>query len=109
MTNREIVDIYLENGLIRTCVECQFAAMKDKQFREDFYQDLVVILLDYPNEKLQDAHNNNKMNALISAICLRQLFSRTSPFYKSYKKFLEKANFEITEEIADTTPDTTDD
>lgn len=109
MTNKEIVDIYLNNGLIRTCVECQFSAMKDKTFLEDFYQDLVLILLEYSNDKLNDAHSNNKMNALVSAICLRQLFSRTSPFYKAYRKFLDRANTEITEELADKTPDTVDD
>lgn len=104
MTNKEILDIYLENGLIRTCVECQFAHIKDKSLREDFFQDLCLLLLEHP--KLEDAHNNNKMNAFISAICTRQLFSRTSPFYKAYRKFLDRANTEITDELADTTPDT---
>lgn len=107
LTNREIVDFYLNNGLIRTCVECQFANLKDRSkndYKEDFFQDLIVILLTYDNEKLNDAHLNNHFNALVTAICIRQLFSKTSPFYKTYIKFADRTG-EITEVLEDTLPD----
>lgn len=107
MTNRELVDLYLENQTIQTCVSCQFAQLKgiDKQNREDFQQDLIVTLLSYDNDKMNDAHNNNHFNALVTAICIRNLWSKTSPYYKTYKKFLDRATEEITDEIKDTLPD----
>ena len=93
MTNREIVDIYLKNGLIRQCIECQFAKAKaDKEWESDFFQDLVIILLEYENEKLLDAHINNHMNALVSRIIINQLWSNTSPYYKTYKRFFDRSD-----------------
>lgn len=106
LTNREIVDIYLENGLIQTCVDCQFSQLSayEKQNKEDFFQDLIVILLTYDNAKLNDAHINNHFNALVSAIIIRNLWSRTSQYYKNYKKFSSRTD-EITEEMMETIDD----
>lgn len=89
MTNEEIIDIYLKNGLIKRCVECQFAKLdRGKwQFRDDFQQDLYIILEEYPNNKLLDAHINNKMNALITRIILNNVASVSSHFYRRYIKF----------------------
>lgn len=86
LTNRQIVDIYLSNGLIKKCVECQFSKVKDRQFEEDFFQDLIVILMTYDNDKMNDAHSNNHFNALLSRIITNNLFSVTSPYYKTYYK-----------------------
>lgn len=107
MSNKEIVDIYLENGLISRCVDCQFAQIKDaeKQNKEDFFQDLCLILLEYDNEKMNDAHLNNHFNALVTAICIRNLWSKTSPYYKNYKKFIDRASGEITDEMMETIGD----
>lgn len=104
MTNREIVDLYLNNGLIQTSVDCQFANSKDKQFKEDFMQDLIIILYNYDNEKLMDAHLNNHFNALVTRIIINNIWSKTSPYYKQYKKFMDRSD-EITEEMIDTIPD----
>lgn len=70
---------------------------------EDMFQDLCIILLEDP--KLENVHMNNKMNAYISQILIRQLFSKTSPFYMTYRKFNDRANAEITPEMADKIPD----
>ena len=91
LSNSEIVQIYLDNRLIKTCVECQFSKLKDRQYEEDFFQDLVLILLEYPNDKLNDAHNNNHMNALVTRIIMNNIFSSTSRYYKDYIKFNNKA------------------
>ena len=90
MTNREIVDKYIDDGLIRRCVECQFAKMKDRHFENDFFQDLILILLNYDPVKLNDAETNNHMNALITRIIINNVWSKTSPFYKDYYKFQNK-------------------
>ena len=104
LTAREIVDIYLNNGLIKTCVDYQFAKVKDKsilQFKDDFFQDLMLILYTYDVEKLNDAHKNNHFNALVTRIIINNIWSNTSPFYREYRKFNEKTD-EITPQIIDT-------
>lgn len=90
MSNKDIVDKYIKNGLIQTCVDCQFAKLKDKtklQFKDDMYQDLIISLYEYDNAKLNDAENNNHINALITKILINNLYSVTSKFYKDYIKF----------------------
>lgn len=96
LSNNEIVEIYLNNNLIQDCVEFQFnnlyrnGSQTDRnklQFKEDLRQDLVVFLLTYDNEKMNNAHFNNHMNALITRILQNQLYSNTSKFYCDYLKF----------------------
>lgn len=64
---------------------------------EDFQQDLCLILLTYDNEKMNDAHSRNHMNALISRIITNNLFSKNSPYYAKYKRFADRTK-EITQE-----------
>ena len=90
LTNKEIVDANIP--LIKQCVECQFAAVKDEfthQFSGDLMSDLIVTLYEYPNEKLNDVYSKGKgtLNALISAIITKSVWSKTSPFFRQYKKF----------------------
>lgn len=103
-TNGEIVEIYLNNGLIQRCVDCQFAKKKDKQNKDDFFQDLVLTLLEYDNEKLNNAHENKHMNALITKMIVNNIFSVTSPYYKYYEKYSSRAE-ELTAEIIETIED----
>ena len=90
MSNKEIVEYYLNNGLIQTCVDCQFSKIQDKQFKDDFFQDLCIILLTYDNDKMMDAHQNGHFNALVSRIIINQIYSVTSPYYRDYYKYLNK-------------------
>lgn len=75
--------------LIKTCVDCQFAKLENwkKQFREDMFHDLIITLMEYPECKVEDAVNNNHLNALITKILVNNLYSTTSPFFKKYLKF----------------------
>lgn len=89
LSNEEIVDVYLKSGLIKKCVDMQFLKLKDMyktQFRDDMFQDLLIILLTYDNGKMNNAHENNHMNALITRMLLNNLWSNTSQFYKRYIK-----------------------
>lgn len=103
LSAKEIVDIYIANGLIQECVDYQFRKIKDKgirQFKDDFFQDLILILYEYDVDKLTDAHSNKHMNALISRIIINNLWSSTSPFYTQYRKFMDKGD-DITPEMED--------
>ena len=104
LSNHEIVDIYLKNKLIEKCVECQFSKKKEgRRNQEDFFQDLVLILLEYDNEKMNDAHYSNHMNALITKIIQNNIFSKTSPYWKKYEKWSMIETDEIKTEMD--TPD----
>lgn len=94
MTNREIVDKYLENGLIDKCLDYQFMKIKDKQFKEDFRNDLILDLLTY--EKLPQVEEEGHVNALITRVIVNNIFSRTSWYYRRYVRF-GKNSTEITE------------
>lgn len=100
-TNHEIVEENMK--LIRTCVECQFSRSSDKEYMEDFYHDLIIILLEYDNDKMNDAVDNSRLNALITRIIQNNIFSRTSRFWRDYKKFNDKTREinEDDEQIAD--------
>jgi hypothetical protein len=88
LTNNQIVEIYLKNKLIQTCCECQFAKRKDLlKYYDDFYQDLILVLLLYDNEKMNDAHINNHFNALLTRIIQNNLNSTTSEFYRKYLRY----------------------
>lgn len=106
MTNQDILEHYLSTGLIRRCVECQFASvpLQDKQFKEDFFQDLCLIILNYPIEKLLAIHLEGHMNAFLTAVAIRNIWSKTSPYYQTYKKFMDRSD-EITKEMEETIAD----
>lgn len=102
LPNKEIVENNLQ--LISDCVSYQFAKCKDRAVRElkdDFFQDLLLILYDYDNEKLNDAYLNNHLNALISRILVNNIYSSTSPLWTTYRKFSQKSDV-ITKEIEET-------
>lgn len=102
LSNKEIVENNLK--LISDCVSYQFAKCKDRAVRElkdDFFQDLLLILYDYDNEKLNDAYLNNHLNALISRILVNNIYSSTSPLWTTYRKFSAKSDV-ITKEIEET-------
>lgn len=103
MTNREILDIYLNDGTVRTCVECQFSKMNSKEFMEDFFNDVVLLILEYDNEKLNDVHNNGHFNAWLTRIIINNLFSTTSSFFRTYVRYGQR-NKEL-EELYENIPD----
>ena len=76
MTNNEIVEHYLNNRLIKTCVEVQGKRGHISDYtQDDILQELVLILLTYDNEKLNRIHNEKHMNAFITGILTNQIFS----------------------------------
>lgn len=86
LTNHQILNIYLSNNLIKECVDNQFYKY-NKKYKEDFFNDLILIILEYNNEKLNDAHYNNHFNAFLTRIIQNNINSTTSPYYKTYMKY----------------------
>ncbi len=92
LTNKEIVDTNID--LILRCVDCQFAAASDydKQNKGDFLGDLILILYNYDQEKLNNAYREKHLNALITRIIQNNLWSKTSQYYKDYKKLPQRSD-----------------
>lgn len=89
-TNKEIADSSIE--LMRRCVKYQMNRFPCKELKGDMLSDLYLILLDYDNEKLNDAYDNGHLNALYTRILINNIHSNTSKFYRDYRKFLKKAD-----------------
>lgn len=85
-TNKEIIDANIP--LLQKCIQYQFNKAPCKEWQKDFLSDLYLILLDYDNDKLNNAYENGHLNALITRITINQLHSPRSDFYKAYRKFL---------------------
>lgn len=89
LTNMEIITQNLE--LINRCVDCQFSKSKREfQFKEDFKNDLIIILNDYDNEKLNEIYEQGHLNAFITAIIRKNLYSSSSNFYRTYYLFQKR-------------------
>lgn len=59
----------------------------EKDYIDDLCQEVYYILMTgYTEEKLKEAIEKNQVNFIITCILKNQWFSKTSPFYRQYKK-----------------------
>lgn len=75
-------------ALIRTC--CRFQVNKYSiplDLHNDVLQLVCLVILEYDNEKLNKIVEENHLNAFVTGILTRQLYSRNSPFYREFRKF----------------------
>ena len=93
---KKIVDEIVSRRLVETCVQYRLNKCRDNYLKEELTQECYLWLLTYDIGKLEDAYMNNHLSALITAYIIRQWFSRTSDFYKRYKR-LDALCDEITE------------
>lgn len=64
----------------------------EKDYYDDLCQEVYYILLTgYTEEKLLEAINKKQINYIITCILKNQWFSKTSPFYRQYKKYKLKS------------------
>lgn len=54
---------------------------------EDFVQEIYLILLEYDEDKIKFMYDNGQLNFFITKVIKNQWFSKTSPYYKKYRKF----------------------
>lgn len=95
LSNAQILNIYLENGLIEKCLSFQFAKLKEPwkmQFSGDMLNDLIVIIAEYDNAKLNDVHKRKHMNAWLTRVLQNNLMSKSSKFYHQYLRFSLQTN-----------------
>ena len=64
----------------------------EKDYYDDLCQEVYYILMTgYTEEKLQEAIDKKQINFIITCILKNQWFSKTSPFYRQYKKYKMKS------------------
>ena len=91
MTNNQfVIDNY---ELIKTC--CMFQMRKygtPADLFDDLVEEISEIILNYPNDKLNDVVDNHHENAFVTGILLRTLYSKNSGFYRTFRKFNSLCN-----------------
>lgn len=96
----EIIDFVLKTGLAKKCVQYQTNKCKNQYLKEELLQELYLWLLTYDLNKLWDAYTNKHINALMTRWIINNFFSKTSPFYKHFRKF-DSISDEITNKELD--------
>lgn len=82
--NDIITDIY-NRGIIKK--QLQYYWGEESNNLQDIEQDLYILLIQLPEELLQEMYNNGKLLHWISATLRRQIRSVNSYYYKKYKDF----------------------
>ena len=57
------------------------------KYKEDLAQEIYIIVLTKPPELLQQLYDDKQLNFYLARIISNQYFSKTSQFYKNYKKY----------------------
>lgn len=57
------------------------------KYKEDLSQEIYLIVLTKPPELLQQLYDDKQLNFYLARIISNQYFSKTSQFYKNYKKY----------------------
>lgn len=83
MFNGIITDLY-ENRTVRDIIRNMQVAEQDA---DDLEQEIYTILLEYDSDKIIEMYSKKQLKFFLVGVIQRQYFSKTSPFYKKYKKY----------------------
>jgi Rps23 Pro-64 3,4-dihydroxylase Tpa1-like proline 4-hydroxylase len=87
MTSKQIInDVANSKEYVKLCKTIA------KDYSDDLFQDLIVILCEYNPEKLEQINTNGHLKWFIVRILKNQFNSATSPFYKTNKEFLDRTS-----------------
>lgn len=84
---QEILNFIISKQLVETCVKYRLNKCKVKDLKAEMVQEVYLWLCTYDINKLKNAYENRHLSALITRFIINQWFSKTSPFYKKFKKF----------------------
>lgn len=83
MRNKIVEEIFNSN-LLSTLFKNM--SVKGNDF-EDLKQEILLILLEYDEQKIIEMYNNKQLKWFIIKLIKNQYFSVNSPYYKKYKKY----------------------
>ena len=83
MFNRIMTEVY-ETDMVKDIIRNMKVSTSDA---EDLEQEIYMILLEYNMDKIIEMYQNKQLKFFIVGVVQRQYNSKTSPFYKKYKKY----------------------
>lgn len=83
MFNSIITDLY-EKKIVKDIIRNMQVAEQDA---DDLEQEIYTILLEYDSNKIIEMYSKKQLKFFLVGVIQRQYFSKTSPFYKKYKKY----------------------
>lgn len=83
MFNTIIKEIYEEN-IVKDIITNMRVKSNDV---DDLEQEIYMILLEYNKDRIIELYEKNQLKYFIVGIISRQYNSKTSPFYKKFKKY----------------------
>lgn len=83
MFNRIMTEVY-ETDMVKNIIRNMKVNSIDA---EDLEQEIYMILLEYNRDKIVEMYQNKQLRFFIVGVVQRQYNSKTSPFYKKYKKY----------------------
>ena len=82
--NKNIYQIIAEEKLIEQLIDKYNVKTI---YKDDLAQEIYLIILTKDESKLKEMYDNNQLNFYLARIISNQYFSKTSMFYKDYKKY----------------------
>lgn len=86
MTVKDIVNELAKNKTIETLIQ-RIQNHKLTNEEMDLCQDLYLTLLTKNKEKTIELYNKNQLNYFLCGMIRNQLFSKTSQYFRDYRKF----------------------
>lgn len=83
MFNRIMTEVY-ETEMVKDIIKNMKVNFIDA---DDLEQEIYMILLEYNRDKIIEMYNNKQLKFFIVGVVQRQYNSKTSPFFKKYKKY----------------------
>ena len=77
------VQYIVDNKIVESLVKDY---MVELQFKDDLIQEIYIILLTSKQDKLKELIQKNQIRFYIARLIKNQYFSKTSSFYRTYKR-----------------------
>ena len=85
-TKTDILADFYQSKAFDNIMENIIKNKKDRRFKEDFRQDLMITLLEKDDDLIIDLYNNGHLAYYVTRIIQNQIISSTSPFHRKYRK-----------------------
>lgn len=85
MTVNDIITELHRNRIVEQIVR-QIGRGEDSENLKDCISDIYLSLLEKPKKKLIAMYEQRELHYFIASMCLRQIRSKTSPYFTKYKK-----------------------
>lgn len=81
------IDYIIENKIVENLID---AYNIPDTYKDDLIQEIYLIILQYDTNTLQQLYEKKQLKYYIAKIITNQFFSKTSSFYKTYKKYYKQ-------------------